>query len=139
MYALSYGPFPCESGGRPGWGQNGQAAYGKQILVTVSRELTAESGQAFTLRALYGAIQFCQCFPDREIVSTLSTQLSWSHFSELLPIKDPLAFDFYAESVTRHFYKPQPLRTLDEIRADILAVEQEAGGLLDDLLKGDKR
>ena len=42
----------------------------------------------------------------------------------------------YEVSFTRHFYKPQPLRTLDEIRADILAIEQEAGGLLDDLLKG---
>ena len=39
-------------------------------------------------------------------------------------------------SFTRHFYKPQPLRTLDQIRADILAIEQEAGGLLDGLLKG---
>jgi type I restriction enzyme M protein len=34
------------------------------------------------------------------------------------------------------FYKPQPPRTLEEIRADILAVEKEAEGLLDDLLKG---
>lgn len=43
----------------------------------------------------------------------------------------------YEISFTRHFYKPQPLRTLAEIRADILAAEQEAEGLLDDLLKGD--
>ena len=42
----------------------------------------------------------------------------------------------YEVSFTRHFYKPQPLRTLEEIRADILAIEQEAEGLLDDLLKG---
>jgi len=41
-------------------------------------------------------------------------------------------------SFTRHFYKPQPLRTLEEISADILAIEQEAGGLLDGLLKGAK-
>jgi type I restriction enzyme M protein len=42
----------------------------------------------------------------------------------------------YEVSFTRHFYKPQPLRTLDEIAADILAVEREAEGLLDGLLKG---
>lgn len=30
-------------------------------------------------------------------MSTLSAQLSWSHFTEILPIKDPLARDFYAE------------------------------------------
>ena len=42
----------------------------------------------------------------------------------------------YEISFTRHFYQPQPLRTLAEIRADILAVEEEAEGLLDELLKG---
>ena len=42
----------------------------------------------------------------------------------------------YEISFTRHFYQPQPLRTLDAIRADILAVEKEAEGLLDELLHG---
>ncbi|EAR22161.1 type I restriction-modification system subunit M [Nitrococcus mobilis] len=42
----------------------------------------------------------------------------------------------YEVSFTRHFYKPQPLRTLEEIRADILAIEKEAEGLLDDILGG---
>jgi type I restriction enzyme M protein len=41
----------------------------------------------------------------------------------------------YEISFTRHFYKPQPLRTLEEISADILAIEKEAEGLLDGLLK----
>jgi hypothetical protein len=54
--------------------QGGRAAYGRQVFVTVSRELT-----------------------DEAIVVTLSQQLSWSHFHALLPIKDPLARDFYAE------------------------------------------
>jgi len=45
----------------------------------------------------------------------------------------------YEISFTRHFYKPQPLRTLEEIRADILAIEKEAEGLLAGLLKGDRR
>ena len=37
-------------------------------------------------------------------------------------------------SFTRHFFKPQPPRTLAEISADILAIEKEAEGLLDGLL-----
>jgi type I restriction enzyme M protein len=41
----------------------------------------------------------------------------------------------YEVSFTRHFYKPQPLRTLEEISTDILAIEKEASGLLDELLK----
>jgi type I restriction enzyme M protein len=40
----------------------------------------------------------------------------------------------YEISFTRYFYKPQPLRTLEEIRADILAVEKETEGLLAEIL-----
>ncbi len=45
----------------------------------------------------------------------------------------------YEVSFTRYFYKPQLLRTLEEISADILAVEKEAEGLLDGLLKVGER
>ena len=40
----------------------------------------------------------------------------------------------YEISFTRYFYEPKPMRTLAEIRADILALERETEGLLDDLL-----
>ena len=42
----------------------------------------------------------------------------------------------YEISFNRYFYKPQPLRSLEEIRADLLAVEQEAAGLLEEILGG---
>ncbi|MFV1968505.1 MAG: hypothetical protein ACC628_24040, partial [Pirellulaceae bacterium] len=40
----------------------------------------------------------------------------------------------YEVSFTRYFYKPQPMRSLEEIRADILALEKETEGLLDDIV-----
>ena len=40
----------------------------------------------------------------------------------------------YEISFTRYFYKPQPLRTLDEIRRDILALDKEAEGLVSDII-----
>ncbi len=40
----------------------------------------------------------------------------------------------YEVSFTRYFYKPQPLRTLAEIRADILALEKETEGLLTEIV-----
>ena len=40
----------------------------------------------------------------------------------------------YEISFTRYFYKPKPMRTLAEIRADILALEQETEGLLAEIL-----
>lgn len=39
----------------------------------------------------------------------------------------------YEISFTRYFYKPQPMRTLDEIRVDILALQKETEGLLDEI------
>jgi type I restriction enzyme M protein len=48
-------------------------------------------------------------------------------------IKDGATKIGYEISFTRHFYKPQPLRTLDEIRADILAVQKETDGLLEEV------
>ena len=41
----------------------------------------------------------------------------------------------YEISFTRYFYKPQPMRTLDEIRADILALEKETEGLLGEIVR----
>lgn len=97
--------------------QESRAAYGKRILATVSRQLTSDFGQAFTLRSLYRSIQFAQFFPDSSIVTTLSTQLSWSHFIELLPIKEPLARDFYAEMCRIE-------------RWDVRTLRQKIGGML---------
>ena len=45
----------------------------------------------------------------------------------------------YEISFTRYFYKPQPLRTLEEIRADILAIEKETEGLLGEIIGGGGR
>jgi type I restriction enzyme M protein len=42
----------------------------------------------------------------------------------------------YEISFTRYFYKPQPLRTLEEIRADIIALEKETEGLLGEIVGG---
>ena len=42
----------------------------------------------------------------------------------------------YEISFTRHFYKPKPLRPLEEIRADILALERETEGLLEEIMGG---
>jgi len=45
----------------------------------------------------------------------------------------------YEVNFTRHFYKPRPLRSLEAIRADILALETETGGLLTEIIGGGRR
>jgi len=44
----------------------------------------------------------------------------------------------YEISFTRYFYKPQPMRSLEEIRADILEVRKEGEGLLEEIVGGGK-
>ncbi|MEZ6044272.1 MAG: PDDEXK nuclease domain-containing protein [Planctomycetaceae bacterium] len=77
--------------------QEKRAEYGQEIVVTVSRELASEFGSGFSKSNLLRMVQFAELFPDQEIVATLSRQLSWSHFVEILPIEDQVKRDFYAE------------------------------------------
>jgi predicted nuclease of restriction endonuclease-like (RecB) superfamily len=74
-----------------------RAAYGDQIVATVSRELTALYGRGFAEKSLRRMIQFADLFPDPEIVAALSRQLSWSHFVEIIPLKTDFHREFYAE------------------------------------------
>ena len=42
-------------------------------------------------------IQLAEKFPDEQILAALRRQLGWTHFTLLLPIKDSLCREFYAE------------------------------------------
>jgi len=77
--------------------QNERAEYGKEIVVTLSQQLTEEYGKGFGLRNLEQMIRFTEVFPDLQIAQTLSAQLSWSHFTEIIRLEDRLKREFYAE------------------------------------------
>jgi predicted nuclease of restriction endonuclease-like (RecB) superfamily len=78
--------------------QNKRADYGKQIVSTVSTQLKNRYGRNFELRNVRRMMQFAEQFADTEIVVNLSRQLSWSHFVELLPLKNQEAKLFYAQT-----------------------------------------
>ena len=90
---------------------NERADYGKQICVTLSNELTAEFDTGFSKANLLRMVQFSECFPDSQIVVTLSRQLSWSHFLAIIPQKDPLKRDFYAEMCRVENWSVRTLRS----------------------------
>jgi hypothetical protein len=64
--------------------QNGseRAAYGKQIVQTLSAELTNEFGRGFSERNIRKYRQFYLTFPDKKNWPTLSAKLNWSHFQK---------------------------------------------------------
>ena len=90
--------------------QNKRADYGKQIVATLSRQLTEKYGKNFELRNLRRMMQFAEQFPNLEIVSPLATQLSWTHFVELMSIKDEKARLFYAKEATERHWGKRELR-----------------------------
>lgn len=89
---------------------NQRAEYGKQIVSTVSTQLTKEYGRGFELRNLRRMTQFAQLFPDFQIVATASQQLSWSHFIELLSIKNDLGREFYLTMAASESWSIRTLR-----------------------------
>ena len=77
--------------------KNKRAEYGERVIESLSEHLVREYGQQFNRRNLFHMVRFVEVFPDQEIVYALSTQLSWTHFREIIPLDDPLQRDFYAE------------------------------------------
>ena len=91
--------------------KNERADYGKQIVSALSTQLTAEFGSGFSRPNLFKMLQFAELFPDLQIVSTLSRQLSWSHFAEIIRQKDPLKREFYAEMCRVENWSVRTLRS----------------------------
>ncbi|MDD4374696.1 MAG: DUF1016 N-terminal domain-containing protein [Bacteroidales bacterium] len=90
--------------------KNRRAEYGKQTVVTVSRELVERFGKNYEEKNLWRMIQFAEKFPEFEKVVTLSRHLSWSHFLILIPIKDKKARDFYGNFAWKKLIGVRELR-----------------------------
>jgi predicted nuclease of restriction endonuclease-like (RecB) superfamily len=72
-----------------------RAVYGKQTIDTLSQQLSHEYGRGFSRRNLFNMVSFYDAFPELSIVQTMSAQLTWSHFVELVTIDGPLKRNFY--------------------------------------------
>jgi hypothetical protein len=92
-----------------------RADYGKQIISTLSIKLSEKYGRNFELRNLRRMLQFAEQFPDKKIVSPLATQLSWSHFIELLPLQTEEAKLFYAqEAIEQNFGTKELIKHIEQ-------------------------
>ena len=76
-------------------GQRGE--YGKQVVVELARQLTADFGKGWSERQLRYCVRVAEVFPAAEILHTLCSQLSWSHLRLVIQIDDTLKRDFYLE------------------------------------------
>ena len=76
---------------------DGRGEYGQQILASLAQQLEREYGKGFSYSALTRMARFAELFQDERILVSLVQELTWTHFIALLPLKDPLAREFYAE------------------------------------------
>ena len=112
--------------------QNQRAGYGEEIVSTLSAQLTAEYGRGFDRRNLFHMIRFTEVFPDEQIVNALRSQLSWTHFRELLSVDDPLKREFYAEMCRIERWSTRTLRTkIDRMLFERTAVAKKPEQLIE--------
>jgi hypothetical protein len=117
--------------------QNKRAGYGEEIVSALSRQLTADYGRGFTRANLFHMIRFAELFPDEEIVNALRSQLSWTHFRELLSLDDPLKRDFYAEMCRIERWSTRTLRQkIDRLLFERTAVAKKPEQLIEQDLSG---
>jgi predicted nuclease of restriction endonuclease-like (RecB) superfamily len=89
--------------------QNQRAEYGKEIVVSLSRDLVEEYGRSYEEKNLRRMIQFSERFSDVENVVTLSRHLSWSHFLALIPLERD-AIQFYSVLAYNNAFGVRTLR-----------------------------
>jgi predicted nuclease of restriction endonuclease-like (RecB) superfamily len=99
-----------------------RAEYGARIVAAVGRQLGARYGQGFGEKSVRRMVQFATAFPDAEIVATLRRQLTWGHFKALIPLRDGLKRDFYAEMSRVEGWSTRDLRE----RIDSMLYERTA-------------
>lgn len=114
--------------------QEERAGYGKEIVVTLSRQLVIDYGNGFTDKNLRRMIQFSEVFSDEQIVVSLLRQLSWSHFVALIPLKKDLQRDFYAEMCRIEHWNVRTLRS----KIDSMLYERTALSRKPELLARDE-
>jgi predicted nuclease of restriction endonuclease-like (RecB) superfamily len=91
-------------------GEGGRAAYGKRLIEETGTALAARHGRGFETKNLRRMMGFADAFPDQSIVATLSRQLAWSHFKEILPLKDPNARAWFARMAGEQRWSVRHLR-----------------------------
>ncbi|RVU81548.1 DUF1016 domain-containing protein [Leucothrix sargassi] len=88
-----------------------RADYGKQVIASLSAELSSQFGRGWSKGQLNYCTKFAEVFTDIKIVHALREQLSWTHFKTLMYIEEPIKRDFYVAMAIQERWST---RTLDE-------------------------
>ena len=116
--------------------RNKRADYGKAVVATLGIQLSEQYGSSFSEKNIRRMMQFNEVFPDEQIVVLAIRQLSWTHFIALIPLKDPLQREFYAEMCRLEGWSVKTLRTkIDSMLYERTAISKKPDALIQTELK----
>ena len=111
-----------------------RASYGDAVLDKLSQKLTNEFGRGFSKRNLERMRKFYICFP---IATTVSSQLSWSHYLELIKIEEEAKRSFYLNECINTKWSVRELqRQRDSLLYERLTISADKEKLLELSEKG---
>lgn len=109
-------------------GGNTKARYGEQLITNLAKDLTRLRGRGFSRSNLIYMRKLYLTFPKSE---TLSHQLTWSHYFELLKCDDPLEIQFYMKECVKEGWKVRELkRQINSSLFQRLALSTDKEGVL---------
>ena len=107
---------------------NVKAEYGKQLLTNLSKDLTRLKGKGYSRSNLFNMRLFYVRFPK---IQTVSGQLTWSHYLELLKCDDPLEMQFYMKECINEGWRVRELkRQINSSLFQRLALSMDKEGAL---------
>ena len=109
-------------------GGNIKARYGEQLITNLAKDLTRMRGRGFSRSNLIYMRKFYLTFQKSE---TLSHQLTWSHYFELLKCDDPMEMQFYMKECIKEGWKVRELkRQINSSLFQRLALSTDKEGVL---------
>ncbi|MBI5701138.1 DUF1016 domain-containing protein [Candidatus Saganbacteria bacterium] len=115
---------------------NLRAEYGSKLLDQIAHDLKENNGKGFSRS---NVIYMRLLYKKHPISQTLSDQLSWSHFVELLGVEDDLARSFYEKECLSNRWSVRELRRqIDSMLFERLALSRDKKGILELAVKGHK-
>ena len=106
-----------------------KAEYGKELLTKLSKDLTLEYGKGFSRSNLFQIRSFYLKFPK---IQTLSEQLSWSHYVELIKADSELELNFYLKQCEKENWSVRELkRQMKSMLFHHLALSKDKDGVLE--------
>jgi predicted nuclease of restriction endonuclease-like (RecB) superfamily len=112
-----------------------KSEYGSELLDRLSKDLTAEFGKGFSRSNLFLIRQLYVTFPK---IQTLSGQLTWSHYVEILKAEDELERSFYIRQCERENWSVRELkRQMKSMLFHRIALSKDKQGVLEMAKKGE--